>query len=323
MFTLSGCTSNHPSPDEPVWQPLAERMNGHRQEASCFAIGSKVYFGLGFKSFWPVGANPPENGFLNDFWELDADTQKWKRLADFPGEKRGAYIAFAINNRGYIVFGYSMLCKPGEPTCGYYSNYKDIWEYNPTTDTWKKVAVIDELFDTRSGKAMVINQKAYLLIEFKLFEFDPATYFVTKKAPVDLPFSCGTFSINNRGYAFLGDGGFGNKSVYEYDPLADKWTKKKDFPGEYRSFPVSFTLNGSGYCGGGYQEGNPYQYFTDFWRYDSVADQWSRVEDFPGPGSELFCSGVVNNRAYVASIGQLNALRFGNDFNEFWVFQPR
>lgn len=77
--------------------------------------------------------------------------------------------------------------------------------------------------------------------------------------------------------------------------LKSWWTKKKNFPGVYRSNGVGFSIGSKGYFG----LGHFYNYYNDFWEYDPQADHWTQKPDFPGEKRSYTSSFVLNNEAYV------------------------
>ncbi len=93
-----------------------------------FVIGNKAYMGTG----------RDELGYRTEFWEfdptdvsngLDANNNplgKWISKADFPGTGRYFAVAFSINNKGYL----------GTGSVGSTEYKKDLWEYDPTQNSW-------------------------------------------------------------------------------------------------------------------------------------------------------------------------------------------
>jgi N-acetylneuraminic acid mutarotase len=313
---------------EPIWQPISSPFDTFRKEVPSFGIGSKAYFGLGFGSNNTIGANT----FYKDFWEYDTSTKVWRKLADFPGSNRAGATSFAINGKGYIGFGYSLICPPVEGLCSFVT-YRDIWEYNPGNDSWKKVVDADEpaFIDTRYGKAVSLNGEIYIEINGTFFAFNPVTYSLTKRASNPLSItSNGLFAIRNKAYSLislvnLNGGEF--CAVSEYDPQTDTWIRKKDFPGLSRRLFTAFSLNGYGYCGGGGRFDNKgtysiYTYLKDFWKYDPTNDQWTRIEDYPGKGSQFVSSVALADKALLGFGEGLEESRV-RIFQDFWLFQPK
>lgn len=311
--SLLACTTedHQLTPDHLDWSPLPALPDVFCEEASSFSIGAKAYFGLGNGN--TTGRYRENAIYMNDLWEFNSVTTSWRRLADFPGHNRGRAVSFAIKGRGYVGYGYSTTCDLQR--CDF-TFYHDMWEYNPTTNTWTNIALVNApsgLFD----RSFVINNKAYLLGDTECYEFDPTTYSFRKRAACPLGSFSGQFSLNNKGYVFLNDQ---NKGVYEYTPATDSWARKKDFPGQPRQVPASFSLNGFGYCGGGELGGNPYQFFKDFWQYNPTSDEWTRIEDYPGMGSVWLQSMVIGNTVVVGSGYKADPYRYDNNF---WLLQPK
>jgi hypothetical protein len=86
---------------------------------------------------------------------------------------------------------------------------------------------------------------------------------------------------------------------------------KKSFPGTLRRGAIGFSINNFLFVGlGSSQVG---QKLTDFWKYNSIDDTWSRIADFPGVGRFGATTFVVNGRGYVYGSGLLN---------ELWEYDP-
>lgn len=94
------------------------------------------------------------------------------------------------------------------------------------------------------------------------------------------------FSANGKGYMGLGiDLGKGadrmKKDLWEYDPVADNWTRKTDIPVAARQSAGCFVINNKAYIGGGYSILPSVAYFKDLWEYDPAADKWTQKADLP------------------------------------------
>ena len=210
----------------------------------------------------------------------------WIRKKDLPftgipsefngGPGRVYPSAFSIGNKGYAGAGSS----PNKDGVGPYLT--DWWEYDPSADQW------------------------------------------TSKA--DFPITGGlivgvSFAINSKGYAGVGQPNCGcaypfTKEFWEYDPSADHWTRKADFPGAWKKGGIGFGAGDKGYAGlglswdssGGFAQ-------KDWWEYDPIIDSWTRKADFPGlPQSDL-TGFVINNKIYLG-LGQDNLDR------SWWEYDP-
>lgn len=74
--------------------------------------------------------------------------------------------------------------------------------------------------------------------------------------------------------------------------FGQSWTSLGDLPPAYqaRNHPVTFSVDGYGYVSTGYGS----SFYSDFWKYDPVADSWEQLDPFPGP-ARGFSYGVVSD----------------------------
>jgi N-acetylneuraminic acid mutarotase len=122
------------------------------------------------------------------------------------------------------------------------------------------------------------------------YEFDLATKKWTKKANIpgvdtNRGFAA-SFSINGKGYVGMGSNGVIAPScksdLWKYDPAADSWTRKADYPGGMRDGVGVFVLGNKAYIGGGLDS----TFYGDlgFYSYDPSTDYWTQLSDLPvGP----------------------------------------
>lgn len=102
---VSACKKD-PSIDQPIWQNVTDTSIAIRNAPVSFAIGTKVYLGLGRKPGPPPTSLPTFPPMLKDFWVIDLTTKKWQKLTDFPDPGRYYGSGFTINGRGYVAGGY-------------------------------------------------------------------------------------------------------------------------------------------------------------------------------------------------------------------------
>jgi N-acetylneuraminic acid mutarotase len=109
------------------------------------------------------------------------------------------------------------------------------------------------------------------------------------------------FVAGNKIYAGLGNNFSDNYSdFYEYDPASNSWTQKSGFPGANRFEAFSIGLGQKGYFGlGSALGGGDNAALRDFWSYDPVADQWTRLADFPGSAERNVTSFIFNGKIMV------------------------
>jgi len=154
-------------------------------------------------------------------------------------------------------------------------DYKDFWRFDPTSNTWDQIESLPETAPTRSQA---------------------------------IAFSSSTHGYVGLGYSMQTKDALSD--FYQYDPIANEWTAKKDFEGGKRYSAISFYVDGKGYAGTGYDKKTNK---TDFYQYDTENDTWIKKADVAG--LELrrdAMSFVLNNEAYV--VGGV-----GNSFVEEFV----
>ena len=81
-----------------TWQQLTSMPNVGRLGTAGFAIGNKIYYGLGDNNF---------NVQFNDLWEYDPSNDTWTQKALFPGGARVSTTFFSLNDYGYFGLGWS------------------------------------------------------------------------------------------------------------------------------------------------------------------------------------------------------------------------
>jgi N-acetylneuraminic acid mutarotase len=109
--------------------------------------------------------------------------------------------------------------------------------------------------------------------------------------------TCG-IAIGNKAYAGLGHmNGTGLNIIYkdwwEFDPLANSWTQKADYPTPNGNYGVAaFGTSTHGYVGGGTQ------LTSEFFKYDPVINAWSAIANcITAPNDQTAFS--VNDKGYV------------------------
>ena len=222
-------------------------------------------------------------------------------------------IGFSIGNKGYMGMGMG-----NDLTI-----YSDLNEYDPSTGTWTPKASLS--IPLAWPVCIVINNIAYVGIgntqpgaTNAFFAYDPATDTWTRKA--DFPggprFGALGIAIGNKGIVGFG---YGNtcpngacRDIWSYDPAADSWIQKADFPGVVvPEVPLGFTLDSqTAYIGGYTYE---YDEGVNLWyQYDPVADTWTIKNPRPGTNPLTITSAlVINGTGYVMGGGVEN-----------WKYQP-
>ncbi|MEO8068188.1 MAG: kelch repeat-containing protein [Flavobacteriales bacterium] len=131
------------------------------------------------------------------------------------------------------------------------------------------------------------------------------------------------FSIPSTGKGFVVCGWHNNipqvqlNDLWQYDPLADSWTQKTDFPGPPRYSLVSIGTSTKAYAGLGY---NPW--YNDWYEYDPATDSWAQKASFPGTVRQAANAFVLNDQVYVG----MGATSVGGGtsifFNDLYKYDP-
>ncbi len=97
------------------------------------------------------------------------------------------------------------------------------------------------------------------------------------------------------------------------DPAVKSWQQVSSLPSEFRTHhSFGFSLNGNGYLVTG-DSGIPRK---DFYEYNPVSDQWTRLDDYPGPPRTYGIGDVWNGKAYLGFGGSGE----NSYLNDLWVF---
>lgn len=236
----------------------------------------------------------------------------WRRLSDFPGGPRTAIACFALSGKGYAGTG---LRPDGVEA-------SDFWEYDPSTDQWKRIADFPTPIRYATGfeadgMAFMANGKTNGIYRMELTRYDPVTDTWESRAPrpgggssMDAP----GFVINGKAYLPA------SYEMYEYTPSTDTWQQKSFLPAlGYFGSGAAFTINGKGYYGVGYI----YEVDSNtgaFYEYDPVTDTWSAKASFPGIlRSSVTSFSLPNGKGYVG-LGYSSQLN--KYLNDMWEYDP-
>jgi len=100
--------------------------------------------------------------------------------------------------------------------------------------------------------------------------------------------------------------------------IAQEWEEAAEFIGNRpeRHHPVTFSLNGYGYVATGVDGFN--NFYNDFHRYDPVADEWEKLDDFPGFSRGFAYGDTANGKAYLG----FGAAQSGTALSDLWEYDP-
>ncbi len=191
---------------------------------------------------------------------------------------------FSIGTKAYYGFG----------------QYNGLWdgflEYDPslTTSSWIPMAPVPPRYDLISfainGQGFVGGGSTYFEPYSDFWGFDPSTKGWSWKADVPLKAKAlGWFTSDSDSKAycvFYDPSGVSSQNpVYEYDALADSWTKKKDFPGTTHYVIQDwdprhiqfFEFDGKYFMLGGVKNDIQRTRIQELWIYNPTTDEWNEL----------------------------------------------
>ena len=122
------------------------------------------------------------------------------------------------------------------------------------------------------------------------------------------------FAIGTKGYVGLGrDNNNLLADFWEYNSLADTWTKLSDFPGGVRAIAVSLVINGKAYVISGFSSFSVSSNHKDVWEFNPQNNSWIQKADFQGTARSSASRFVIGNKGYFGT---------GTDENDFWEYNP-
>jgi hypothetical protein len=257
----------------------------------------------------------------------------WNRKQDFPFSWSGSIFL----NGNAFVNGFS------SSTRGYYFKSSKLWEYDPLASTWNSKPDLPSARIKNFTFSFTIGTKAYIGLGAEgpgdmtgmtkeVWEYDMANSQWARKNDFPgsvrvMPFS---FSINGIGY--VGGGDISNsgtqtvKDVWQYNPLADAWTRVADFPVAGIGM-TGFQVDNTGYVLEAGQ-GNPTAPMGNLttvrlWSYDPANNIWMQKTDLPTTGRTVNSATVFSTggKAY-AAIGANDSTGVNNVKNDFWEYNP-
>lgn len=104
-----------------------------------------------------------------------------------------------------------------------------------------------------------------------------------------------------------------NKQLWQYNPANNSWVQKAQLPVASGRYGISsFTLNGKGYSGFGYDPSGSGVAYNDFYEYNDVNNTWTAKASLPATGVH-YCAGfVINGMIYAGTGMQANGVPVHN-----------
>ena len=233
-------------------------------------------------------------------FSLGSQAQYWIQKSSFGGVGRHRAVGCATENKGYLGLGHVN-------GTGVDISYKDWWEYDPASDTWSQRANFPVY--NHGATSFVVNDQPCVgggsALNGEFFKFDPVqnTWNPIAPCPFFNPGDTQGFSVNNKGYVFLG------QQMAEYDPSSNSWSLKAQAPMLFGSWTCSFTIEGSGYVKAG----------NKLYEYKPEHNTWTQRENFPGSSTGGSYGFSIQQRGFV-TCGYVGGLSTVTD--QVWSFYP-
>jgi gliding motility-associated-like protein len=121
----------------------------------------------------------------------------------------------------------------------------------------------------------------------------------------------------------VGTGRTGNSfynDFWEFNPAANAWVQKANFPGAARAYAAGFSIGTNGYIGTGAD--NIGNIFDDFYEWNQSANTWSQKANYPNQVSDIdHAAFSIGCQGYFGT-GADDPSSPGQFFNDFWEYTP-
>jgi N-acetylneuraminic acid mutarotase len=205
-------------------------------------------------------------------------SQSWVQKASLPsGYSVYAPFFFSIGGKLYVGGGWNN------------NFYNSFYMYDPATNLWAAKANVPDsvyagAFFSINGKAYVVSGRADGYFSSAVYRYDPGTDTWTQMSDFGGAARQNTigFALNGKGYVFGGFTGGSNvtNDMWEYNDSTDSWSQKANCPGPMRDNPTGLVINNQAYVGMG-SDVTGATVYTDFYRFDPVADTFISVANSP------------------------------------------
>lgn len=183
----------------------------------------------------------------DNFWEYDPKGNTWIKKAEFPGERR---TAFMFHAEGKIYLG------PGVSYNFGVTNVQGFYVFDNSNNSWKKLN--EPSFTPRSkANSFVFGEKIFVFEgandtgDYPVYKYDVYSDSWIETQPQPSPRNGTTaFQYRGKGYtAFTLS--FGENNLLEFDPVSERWSVAGYVGYKYRKEGFSFVVNDTVYVGGG------------------------------------------------------------------------
>jgi hypothetical protein len=239
-------------------------------------------------------------------------------LANVPFSAMMENQTFTTNNELYVA-----LLEPNS-----------LWQYDPPTQVWtqKKAPFFNTPMDFPDTKCVFTNGNNLYFLTFStraLNTFNLATGLWSSLGsfPGTAGVSAATTYTATKGYIMSG----GSLENWEYDFVANSWTRRTNVPGAFpRFWPVAYAVGANIYFGTGQSTGfffnpvtqRPYTapiLTSDWYAFNISSNTWTIKAPF-GPGSREDAMGFALGGKIYMGMGYDST--FSNNITDLWSYDP-
>jgi len=233
-------------PTTDTWNRLSDVPFEGRCNMTAVVCNNIAYCGGGF-----AGDYNSTDSYKKDWWAFDGT--QWKQLSDLPTKYTDGLIAFTVDDKIYVGYGYNQQWT------------SELFAYNPSTDTWTGTLYAD-IKDLRLGLGLACAQNAdhiFAGLGFDTYnnnswtEYIPSLSQWQKRKP--LPSKGGLFyaCTATTTHVFLcGGRTFGGSltsgkihdDIWAYDIAIDQWSLCAHLPQPTENM-IAFTIGNTPYFG--------------------------------------------------------------------------
>jgi hypothetical protein len=250
------------------------------------AVNGKLYVIGGWDDGKAAGIN----------YEYDTATDKWTQKKGMPRSAHHAAIA-AANGKLYVMGGFVPPKDTQIPTGGAWEPIADVWEYDPSVDSWKSLAPLP----TKRGAAVAVE------VGGKIYVIGGATTVAGSKDPYFTFFGPSLVLTTNE----------------VFDPATNKWESRKPMS-VARNHAYAAPVNGKIYVIGG-RTGHAFILSatnTDVVEeYSPISDTWSAPKERMPTARSGGAWGTDGRRIYVAG-GEVTTKELVGAFRAVEAYEP-
>lgn len=254
----------------------------------------------------------------------------WEKIADFPNRK-GLY------NRAFTI-GEELYFQECGMTGWTNAGGTAIWKFAPASGRWEKwtdfpggercdpvLYVMKDKLYMGFGYTLMPDGSIRLMDDWWEYDWTARSWRPIPDSPGCYSTLMASFVHKERGY-LVSTGAMWDEypmTVWMFDPVSGKWSKRADFPGEKVSNTLVLVAEERVFviCGRFAYGKDPF-HSNCLWEYVPDTDTWFRRADFPGTGRSDMHGFVIDGRLY-AGFGYENTRGEWLDYTrDLWEYLP-